>query len=159
MIRRTLLASVLTLSSAVAFTPAAGAVTTDIPFTGTVLSVCAFVPTAGLLGTTDNSTALDSTATGGLAGIAVLTCNTRTNLTVDAPIQTLGPSFTPTAASATVSGNGLVNNVLSNLTGPAAPVALPIGVTTLNVNMRVVKDDFLEAGAYGYKVKLTATPQ
>lgn len=97
---------------------------------------------------------LSSSAAGGSPTQISITCNQSINLIVSDPIQIAGPAFTPVSSLATVEtpSNGSTNS------RGGSPLALPVGTTTLNINLSVDKGSPLAPGNYRYGVKFTIIP-
>lgn len=149
MFRRLLLVSAIISTINLAVAPsAANAQTSD---------VCSFTqPNPGELVADSNmpTKLLSSSAAGGSPTQISITCNQSVNLTISDPIQIAGPAFTPVSSLATVEtpSSGSTNS------RGGSPLVLPVGTTTLNINLSVDKGSPLAPGNYRYGIKFTIIP-
>ena len=103
-----------------------------------------------------NKTALAAGFPGGVMGKVSVTCNRSSFLRVSKPVQTSGPSFTPTRADGYVDSpvGSTTSSSSSGLRISSIGRAIP-----LEVDMIVEKGSTLAPGTYGFKTTLTVTPQ
>lgn len=140
----------------------------NMPFSGTVETNCTFgTPTTGRLSpssTNPNTLSAEQSNDGNPANASTVTlnCSAPASLSVSAPIQTGGPSLTPTNCNSTV----LVGRTLAPLInysscgGFSSPVTFPntFADPTLLVFMSVQNASAVPSGAYSYEVTLTVAP-
>ena len=159
MIRRLLMTCALVVMGAAAMAPKANAQSIDVPFSGTVGGNCTFSDvTPGKLGV-NSSTRATTLAAGyrdGVMGKVSVTCNRSSSLRVSKPVQTSGPSFTPTRADGYVDSpvGSTTSSSSSGLRISSIGRAIP-----LEVDMKGDKGATLAPGTYGFKTTLTVTPQ
>jgi|GEM_PF-3642242 hypothetical protein len=176
MIRSALLTSVVVLSS-VAIAPKTMAQTTpppqsnlpqsvDVPFSGQVTGVCnvgeitpgTLMPNASLnpIMLSSGGVPTGTSASNGMPGKVVVTCNSSASIAISKPVQTGGPVFNPVKSDATVrTPSGLVAGAGSTTPLRLSPNPNPI---PLEVGMMVDKGSPLTPGNYNYKVTLTIAP-
>ncbi len=131
----------------------------DVPFTGVVEIACTFdTPDPGRLVPVGTPIAevLSSLESGGLPGQVNLKCNGETQLVVNEPTQTGGPSVELSLAEA------FVDSPVGNTSASGSPLPIPPGLEIpLQVDMRVTARDLrlgFPPGTYTYKVTLTVAP-
>ena len=137
----------------------ANAQSIDVPFSGTVGGNCTFsdvTPGKLVVNRGTNKTALAAGFPGGVMGKVSVTCNRSSFLRVSKPVQTSGPSFTPTRADGYVDSpvGSTTSSSSSGLRISSIGRAIP-----LEVDMIVEKGSTLAPGTYGFKTTLTVTPQ
>jgi hypothetical protein len=164
-----LLASTLILGNAVVLSaPSTYAQTTDIPFSGTVEATgCTFgTPTAGRLipDLPVNPTALvGHDQTSGASGSVTVFCVGFANITMSAPVQVSGPSFSPTSCttflrySPSLAFSQSTPVLDYGSCGGTSPSTSNAGGTYW-VGMRVSNNSGIPSGTYNYKVTLTIVP-
>jgi hypothetical protein len=151
---RHLVVSAFIVGSAALMAPRVNAQSLDLPFSGSVPTNCTFNNTTPGTLTVSGST-LSSTNSGGANASVNVTCLSPVRVTLSAPIQTGGPTFTPTQCnSALFIGGQLARNVPAcDSTGTAiAPIS---GSQAISASMSVTG---APPGDYNYKVILTLTP-
>lgn len=133
--------------------------TIDVPFVGRVLLACSFdTPDPGRLVPVGIPIAevLSSLEPGGNPGQVNVRCNGDSNLLVNVPVQTDGPSVPTTDEEAQVT------SPFGNTDSSGAPLNLPPGeVIPLTVDMSVRAVDTATGfppGSYRYKVTLVVVP-
>jgi hypothetical protein len=156
---RKVVASTLILGSTVLLNaPTVQAQSTDVQFNVSVATNCIFQQNKpGVLAISSGSvlTANNSTGTQGSVGFV---CSGPANITVSAPRQVAGPTFTPSACSAAISRpSGAVVAQVTTCGGTSSPGAIS-GQDTLNVDMSVASSSLIPAGDYSYSVTLTIAP-
>lgn len=157
---RHLFACVLIVGGAVTLnTTSIQAQTVNLPFSGTMPTNCTFgTPIPGVLAPNGtNRLTTDS----GSRGSVTLNCLAPANITITAPIQTGGLSFSPTSCTAEFYTVGdqragtLLRFQSCSGTSPAKPIN---GSQTLSVGMSVMANSGIPPGEYSYNVTLTITP-
>ncbi|MEQ8995452.1 MAG: hypothetical protein RID53_02975 [Coleofasciculus sp. B1-GNL1-01] len=159
MIRQTLIASAVVLSSTLAFVSTAQANPVEVLFGGTVTNSCTFSNKVdGTLTAPTNSTL---TSTGATPGTVTVTCSGPATLNVNAPAIKTAPvdyNDATTVKSATVAGTGAASlNITVDDTLGVATGALVLGDTNLTVDMSADHGTVLPAGDYQFGVTMTAT--
>lgn len=154
-----LLAATLVMGGAVAlFTHSAQAQSVDIPFTVSVGAICSFQqPTPGVLGLVNGGNSLLASSTTGTLGDVLVQCTAPAAIAVSAPVQTSGPSFTPTSCTSAILTEGAILASNSSCAGTSSSAQID-GTRTLNVGMRIDSGSPIPAGDYAYNVTLTVVP-
>ncbi len=158
MIRRLALTAGFAVLGAVAFAPSASAQvsdTEDVPFTGTVGSVCTLSdPTPGTLALVEGDpTTLSSTAIDGVSGTVTVNCNSSSTIVTsvnDSPVVPEG--FNAETVTVTLSSSD------AGFTEAGGLLATSDTDVPLNVDLEVGSDAPLPEGSYEYTVTVTATP-
>jgi hypothetical protein len=153
--RRVLLATCLFCSTLISFESEGRAATANVPFTGTVLSVCALtVGTPGVMAPNANYTQLNSQNAGGSSGsVTAVTTGTGFSVTTEAPSNfTLSP--TGGGANVTFTSSYSATGVTTvSLTAGTTVTPLNIGITDVSVHLSATKSTgSFPAGAYAAEV-------
>lgn len=159
MIRQTLIASAVVLSSTLAFVSTAQANPVEVLFGGTVTNSCTFSNKIdGTLTTSGNNTL---TSIGATAGTVRVTCSGPATLNVNAPENKSAPAEyddATTVKTGTVVGTGAAALNITLVDGvPVTTGALLLGDTDLTVDMTAAHATVLPAGEYQFGVTMTAT--
>lgn len=158
MIRQTLIASAVVLSSTLAFVSTAQANPVEVLFGGTVTNSCTFSDKVdGTLTTVGNNTL---TSIGASAGTVRVTCSGAATLSVNAPANNSAPAEyndATTVKTGTVVGTGAAALNITLVDGvPVTTGALLLGDTDLTVDMTAAHGTVLPAGDYQFGVTMTA---
>jgi hypothetical protein len=154
-----LVASAFIMGGAVALiAPNVKAQTVDIPFAGTMPTLCSVSnPTRGVL-VPNGPTTLTDGASGGSPALVKLSCLRGVVLRFSAPIQTAGPPFNPTDCIVSITGNvspiGEVVNCAFSSSSPATG-----GNGDVVVSMSVTNTNGIPPGDYAYNVTMTIVAQ
>jgi hypothetical protein len=159
MLRRLFTSALIFGGTIVLSAPSTHAQSVLMPFSGTISNQCAFNTASVVAGTlapspVTNPTTLASTGSGG--GSVSLNCLGPVNITLSAPIQTSGPTFTPTACQTSLSGGTDIN--YSSCTGTSPASTISATASPLSILMSVSNPAGIPAGAYNYKVTLSIVP-
>jgi hypothetical protein len=162
---RSLLVSALVAGSAIVLSaPNVNAQSVNMPFTGTIAATgCTFgTPTTGTLAPTPNvnPTTLSGFPPIGTQSSVRMDCTAPPNMTISAPIQTSGPTFTPTSCTVEllVPRFRVVERIrFESCAGTNAPTLID-NTGDLVVNMSVSNPAGIPSGTYGYNVTLSIVP-
>jgi hypothetical protein len=153
--RRILLASALAVSTLISAVSQGLAATANVPFSGTILSICALtVGTPGIIAPNANYTQLSSQNAGGSSGsVAAVTTGTGFSVTTEAPSSfTLSPTGGGTNVTFTSSYSATGVTTVS-LSAGATVTPLNVGITNVAVHLSATKSSgSFPAGAYAAEV-------
>lgn len=154
--------SALTLASNLGFVPTASAQTTSVPFSGTVPVQVTFSNVAtGTAQTTiaSGSAASPSILESATSATVTVKSNAPAIMTVSSPYLLSGPTPDPAGTKHVTSVSfGSTNATNSNSGQADVAVAIPAGITDVEIEMFVERPVPYPAGTYNYGVTMTVTP-